>query len=225
MNVLEKKLSALVSSSSIGKVSLQVVNLKKKVASCIGAISHLKSEIRKMEDECKSLDGRLQDSEESLYGGKITSPKELTQLQMKSSEYREARKKLEEKLLQSLYQLEEEEERVKEIEEEQIKISQELEILEQDLKHERRQLEVEISECQEELNLLEPYIPQEMRSRFFLMMERMNGLAIALVKEGACGVCHVLLSPAIMERLKKADSSMITCENCGRILFIGRETK
>lgn len=225
MNVLEKKLSALVSSSSIGKVSLQVVNLKKKVASCIGAISHLKSEIRKMEDDCSTLDAHLQDSEESLYGGKITSPKELTQLQMKSSEYREARKKLEEKLLQSLYQLEEEEERVKEIEEEQIKISQELEILEQDLKHERRQLEVEISECQEELNLLEPYIPQEMRSRFFLMMERMNGLAIALVKEGACGVCHVLLSPAIMERLKKADSSMITCENCGRILFIGRETK
>jgi uncharacterized protein len=45
-----------------------------------------------------------------------------------------------------------------------------------------------------------------------------NGMAVAEVRDGFCGGCHVRLRPQSYNDLRNSES-LVTCETCGRILY------
>lgn len=217
---LEEKLAGLVSSSLRETLAQRLARLKDNMASCQGAISYLRKEIKRLESLSAVLDYHRRQTEEALYGGKITSPKELAQLQMKIAEYEESRKKAEEETLTLMYALEEKEDKLRSWEKAERKIERELETIEKKLEREKKELEQEIRSLKKKVEEVETLIPPDLKERYFRMAGGLQGIVIAPVKEGACGACHVLLSPGVLERLKKDDGPPLTCENCGRMIFI-----
>ncbi|HVP58552.1 MAG TPA: C4-type zinc ribbon domain-containing protein [bacterium] len=66
-------------------------------------------------------------------------------------------------------------------------------------------------------------LDQGLLARYERIREVKDGLAVAAVKNGACGGCFRRIPPQEMQILRRADR-LITCEGCGRmILWRGEE--
>lgn len=61
-------------------------------------------------------------------------------------------------------------------------------------------------------------IPPELLSKYRMLAEKRQGLAVARVTQGVCQACHMNLRPQLYIELQKQDS-LVLCPNCNRILF------
>ena len=94
-----------------------------------------------------------------------------------------------------------------------------------DLANKKTELEVIIAESQEEevkLNKERIASSAKVEERLFKSYERLrnnaiNGLAVVLVKRGACGGCFNTVPPQRQADVKEK-KKLIICEHCGRIL-------
>ncbi len=57
----------------------------------------------------------------------------------------------------------------------------------------------------------------EFLQRYQLLFENKEDCAIVTIEHGACGGCHMAITPQIMNEVKRAHD-LIVCENCARIL-------
>ncbi len=61
-------------------------------------------------------------------------------------------------------------------------------------------------------------ISRELLSRYRMLADKRQGIAVARVANGACQACHMNLRPQLYIELQRQES-MIICPNCSRILF------
>lgn len=220
---VSEKLAGLFNEPALELLSNRLTILDDKMASCTEAISHLRKKIKKLEGDRTDLNYHRKQSEGELYGGKITSPKELTQLERKIAEYRQAEGKVEEELLQAMYSLEEQEKELNNLKSEHTKHKRELQTQKKGLKEEKEALEDEAETLEKEEKRLAALLPPVLKTRFDRLNDSMKGIVVAPVKDNACGACHLLLSPGIMEKVRKGGTSPPACENCGRLLIMVEE--
>jgi predicted nucleic acid-binding Zn-ribbon protein len=64
----------------------------------------------------------------------------------------------------------------------------------------------------------EKAIPQDLLSKYHMLLERRQGVAVARVINGVCQACNMNLRPQLYIELQKQDT-LIACPNCNRILF------
>jgi|GEM_PF-636015 len=217
---LKAQIAELDSASNFALLKQQLATLKKEMASCQEAISLLKKEIKRMEDENSGLVAQRRQSEESLYGGKVSSPKELTQLERKIKEYKELEEKNEDRMLADLIAVEEKETELGVNQQKLNKLGAKVEKVERKQQTAKEALLQEAEATEKDLKKLESLLPAELKARFDKMAAKLRGIVITPVQDGACGACHCLLSPAIKEKVQKNDDTIYTCENCGRIIFM-----
>lgn len=218
-----KKLAGLFSDPALELLSNRLTALEGKMASRAEAISCLRKKIKKLEGDRAAINYHRKQSEEELYGGKITSPKELTQLERKIEEYRQAEGKVEEELLQDMYSLEEQEKELNDLKSEYAGFKRKLQARKKEWKEKKDVLEDEKETLEKEEKRLAALLPPVLKTRFDRLKETMKGIVVAPVKDKTCGVCHVLLSPGIMEKVRKGGLSPPACENCGRLLIMVEE--
>ncbi len=61
-------------------------------------------------------------------------------------------------------------------------------------------------------------VPRRMMSIYERIRKNRGGSVVIMVKKRACGACFKALPPHRIQELKRGDQ-MITCDNCGRLLF------
>ena len=64
----------------------------------------------------------------------------------------------------------------------------------------------------------EKAIPQDLLSKYHMLLEKRQGVAVARVINGVCQACNMNLRPQLYIELQKQDT-LIACPNCNRILF------
>lgn len=64
----------------------------------------------------------------------------------------------------------------------------------------------------------EKEIPQSLLSKYRMLLEKRQGIAVARVINGVCQACNMNLRPQLYIELQKQDT-LIVCPNCNRILF------
>jgi predicted nucleic acid-binding Zn-ribbon protein len=64
----------------------------------------------------------------------------------------------------------------------------------------------------------EKAIPQDLLSKYHMLLEKRQGVAVAQVINGVCQACNMNLRPQLYIELQKQDT-LIACPNCNRILF------
>ena len=82
-----------------------------------------------------------------------------------------------------------------------------------------KSLRTQIREVTAEATGLETALPDGLKSFYQRSVKTLKGIVIAPVKEGTCGSCHMIISQAVIEKVK-AGSVIMHCENCGRGLFV-----
>jgi len=174
--------------------------------------------LKKAEEEVNKQKMKIEQSETSLYSGKVTNPKELQDLQNEAAALKRYLETLEDRQLEAMLEVESAEqtnqaaldklERVKaHLADQNINLTAEQADLDKDL--ERLEAERQAALSPLDASLLTVY--EQLR-------QQKRGLAIAAVNEGACAACGTTLTPAQNQNARSA-SQIYNCPTCGRILF------
>jgi len=87
-----------------------------------------------------------------------------------------------------------------------------------ELKQKAASFEAEMADEMRQRQAQEKKIPQELLSKYRMLSEKRQGVAVARVINGVCQACNMNLRPQLYIELQKQDS-LIACPNCNRILF------
>lgn len=182
-------------------------------------IKEKKKKIRKMELDLQEMLADIQEIRGKLYGGEVSSGKELGQYEKKLQSKERAKESKEEEVFEVMEEVEESEERgaiaSKELKHKrivfkdlQVKVQLQLETI----KNEIAQLDSEKENLRKEIDavFLEKYDNLRAKSQ--------QETLVAKVGNNMCGGCRVFLSSSVLSLLDNPQD-LLKCENCGRFLF------
>jgi predicted nucleic acid-binding Zn-ribbon protein len=185
------------------------------------------SKREKLLQEISDLDGdisrkkiKVNQSESSLYGGKVQNPKELQSLQAEIASINKNISEKESNLVELMQHFETSEKQV--------------EILQQDLKNKIVEKEENNIQLLEEKNKLENeklkleservVATSQVKHDFLIVYEdirkKKRNIAVSVVEEDTCSACGVSLTPSEWQAARSTDQ-IVFCPSCSRILYAG----
>jgi predicted nucleic acid-binding Zn-ribbon protein len=182
--------------------------------------------LRQLEADQKDLElkvatarGQLTDVEGRLYSGRISSPRELDDLQKRGADLRRQIGSGEERLLSVMEQLEQASREAAEADSELRRVVAERRTLEADLMAERKSLAATVRADQAERERIRSQLDASTLHTYDRLRSTRDGLAVVEVRQRTCQGCRVTLTASHEQRLRHGDS-LVTCQSCGRILYL-----
>ena len=197
--------------------SREVARLKAELTAGQQRLEELQHQQHSTEWEIDDLTTKITATEEKLYGGKITNPKELTSFQQEDDELKTRRSKLEDKALQVMEQVESTTSSVSTVTADLKKLEAEWQSQQKQLSSDLKQLKAahtDLTQKQEtqsagiDPRTLEIY--RELRKR--------KGTAIARVEQGTCRGCQIALPASVLQQVRTGN--LVRCSSCERILVL-----
>ena len=180
----------------------------------------LEAEQRDIDLQAGKTRQQLVESEQRLYGGRVSSPRELDDLKHKGDELRRQISAFDDRELTLMEQIEGASTAASEAERRLREIVAERRTLETELLAERKSLAAEIRSSLTERDNLRGQVDAPTVRLYDRLRETQGGLAVVEVRQRTCQGCRVSMTAAAEQRLRHG-GAIITCQNCGRILFPG----
>lgn len=179
----------------------------------------LTKEQRRHEDEVASIEAKITEVDGQLYGGKVTSPRELQALQDEIGALRRRADDIETTLLEVLTALEPVEETIESVDAEAAALATDREVVTVRLSAAEASVEAEIVAEEAARQSAAEGVPADQLDEYESIRARQGGIAVARLVGSSCGACHLMLSAVDLDRIRKlpADQPGI-CEECGRML-------
>ena len=180
-------------------------------------LEELRRQQHSIEWEIDDLGNKITTLEQKLYGGKITSPKELTNLQHDIDGLKVRRGQLEDKALEIMDQVELSEGSVATISSELKTLEVEWHCQQEQLSADMERLKAALSDLEHKRQLLSAEIDPK-AVEFYDELKKQKGTAMAKVEQGICRGCRISLPTTDLQRARSG--SLVQCSSCGRILFL-----
>lgn len=206
----------------------KALQMKYKAAKAAGdaaqkALTDLEIELKDSELKLKSIDEKRKNSEKRLYGGSISSPKEISSVEKEIEHLKNQQGQLDERVLE-LYDLVEaargkSASAKKVVDEFQKRVGDQL----ARESAERKKLEAELAELEPiRAHSATKITDKHLFSRYEGIRKKNGSTGIAKVIDGKCEGCHVTVTSFTIRNLFDA-KDIEYCENCGRILTLDAE--
>ena len=174
----------------------------------------------KADHEVESQRAKIENTQKALYGGSVTNPKELEDLQLESESLKRYLDTLEDRLLEEMVALEEAELKHAQASQKLTELiarkSGENELLTAD----RLDLLSTIERTETEREVALSNISTDDLKIYEKFRQRFDGIALALLMGSNCGVCGVDLARS-KEQDIRSGNTLVYCDQCGRILYAG----
>ena len=184
------------------------------------ALSQKRGALRDGELELNALQEKARQTEESLYSGRITSPRELENLRRDFEYLKQRIAQLEENLLNLMGAVET-------LEHETAQGEAELAAFEAHWAAEReadaalyQELRTRLQALQQEREALRGQIDANALATYDALRRSKGGLPLAPMRDSTCQICRVAV-PIKKAQLVERQEGLILCEGCGRILYQG----
>jgi predicted nucleic acid-binding Zn-ribbon protein len=194
----------------------ELIKARKQVDSAESELSHLRVRQTDLSLELDSLSTKAKRSEDRLYSGLVTNPKELKDLQHEIESLGRRLAILEDEFIEAMIAVEESEinhvaavENLKRVETKWKETTARC-------KEEQTKLLEHIGEMAAEKNQIAPLIRPQTMIAFEDAKRRAGEVAVAALKNGRCRGCLVTV-PA-NQRKAADEGQMVICDSCGRIL-------
>ena len=179
----------------------------------------LASQRRSSERTIAEIEERLKTVESRLYGGAVTSPKELSAAEEERSFTSGQRQEAEDKLLEVMVEIEEVEEEQRESGEDLARIEVERPAELADLHENQQRMSKELAELGRARDQIAPLVPAQVLSLYESLRKSKNGRAVATVERGMCQGCRLTLSTGELQRARSSQG-VVQCNSCRRILLV-----
>jgi len=174
--------------------------------------------VRELELEAQSLKAKLKSTEERMFSGKVSNPKELTGLQGENESLKRRLAKLEDHLLEAMIQLEDAEAEHGRAAAILAATTSQRQAQVSDLTGEQAQLEQRISELETAISQTRASLAAEDMSLYEHMSRRKGGRPVALLIRGnVCGACGVVVPLAAAQQARDRQA-VAFCPSCERVL-------
>jgi predicted nucleic acid-binding Zn-ribbon protein len=188
-----------------------------RLAAAQKKLEELKHQRHEAEWQVDDLLSKIKTTEGQLYGGKITNPKELANLQHEINTLKSRNDELQDKALGIIELVDDEESSL-------AAVSSEYQTTEEAWHREQKQLAGEIEQLQASLADLKQERAQ-LASQIgppaidlYEKIRQQKKQAVAKVEQGICRACRISLSASALQRARSGQP--VQCDTCGRILFI-----
>ncbi|OGO00067.1 MAG: hypothetical protein A2Y90_04520 [Chloroflexi bacterium RBG_13_52_12] len=180
-------------------------------------LNDLKHKRRDAEAKVEDALSKISEAEKQLYSGRITNPKELSNLQHEVNTLKTLNDQLETKALEIIDLMEESEQKV-------AALTADCQKLEEEWQREQQQLATDIELLNKTLTGLtgsrlqaatriEPPVVS-----LYEKIRQQKGQAVAKVEQGICQICRISLSVSALQKARSGQP--VQCGSCARILFI-----
>ena len=214
---LQAKIEAAPELSGVDEAKEQLESLESDHAEQESILKADRKKLRQMELEEQSITEQRKELSDSMYGGKVTSVKELEQMQRKVDILAENKNKLEENILNLMELIETQETHLKELEQTISRVRQDLSEKETRLQKELEAYRGELEQLQAKRDQLAEKIDKKYLDKYTMLAQKHHGKALARVAGDICGGCRVFISSGLRGHLYNPEA-MVYCENCGRLL-------
>jgi predicted nucleic acid-binding Zn-ribbon protein len=184
-------------------------------------LNRWRTTLRDLELEAKSLTTKITSVEKRLYGGRLTNPKELANLQNEVSYLKRRRGELEDRQLEAMVEVEEHEAEVDGEKTTLAQVKAEWTQTQKQLIEERSELEERLAHLKKERGKLERTTGAEDLALYGELRSQKGGRAVALLKGDVCQACRVTLPTSNVQQARSGDS-LSFCSSCQRILYAER---
>jgi predicted nucleic acid-binding Zn-ribbon protein len=193
-------------------------NLRSLAASSSEELKEMQRQLRTAEHDTQAQRAKIQQTETKLYGGKISIPKELQDLQNEAAALKRYLSVLEDRQLDAMLAVDEAEAQALHDKGEFEKNAVQTEARDKNLVKEQTSLHAEVSRLQEERLAASSGVPQETLNLYEALRKKRQGVAVAQVTDQACSACGSTLSSTLLQEAR-SPGVITTCGFCGRILY------
>lgn len=200
-------------SDTIGKMEVEIKDLEIQ-------IEKLEKKLRKNNFLLQNLNSKLQEVEKALYGGNI---KDIQQLELLNGEQNFIKEEIDIKEIEIISQMEEVEVRRNELDQLKKELDK-VQLKYKNIKKEHEQLGVILKNNMKEKQIAREKIVEKLSEKTYTKYEQLKelkGFALAKLVDDKCGGCNVFLPTILIDRLK-FQRELVSCENCGRLLYYSR---
>lgn len=179
-----------------------------------------RNSLRRSEENVQDQRIKIEETETTLYGGKLRNPKELQDLQNESASLKRYLTVLEDRQLEAMLIVEEAEAAYKQASITLYEVRAKVIEQQAGLKGEQSNLIKTIERLATERQAaLKSIVPEDLQLYDQLRTQR-RGLAVAKVVDKSCTACGATLTAALVQSASSSNQ-IIRCSSCGRILFVG----
>lgn len=161
---------------------------------------------------------KLKQTQAKLFSGKISSTKELQDLQAESEALTRTIRTLEDKQLDAIHQVE-----ITQAELDDARLAMKNLLNEQATENsvllgEREKLRLQLPKINSQREALRTQIDDSLLDEYSAIFKNKGGIAVAEVLEGSCKACGFDLSPTDLQQAANP-GVIVKCKGCGRILY------
>ncbi|MDX1688237.1 MAG: hypothetical protein R3248_09665 [Candidatus Promineifilaceae bacterium] len=195
----------------------EVVAARKHKERTEEALQKMQGRQKELELQLGSVNDEAQRSEDRLYSGEVTNPKELSDLQQKIASLGRRKESLEDQILETMLAVEEAQE-VDEAAGERLREAEaEWEARRERLEQEQDALAEEAGRLLQQREAQADRISDEMLATYEETARRRGGVAVAALVQQVCQACTVRVSATKARAAKTGE--LVYCSSCGRILY------
>jgi predicted nucleic acid-binding Zn-ribbon protein len=192
---------------------------RKMAANAKEHLAHCRAQMQDLELEVTSLTQKIETNEQRLYSGRVTNPKELSNLQEEVASLKRWREKREEDLLETMVASEEAEAALSDAQAILQQVGEAWQAKQGELGDEQARLQSRKEELTERrASLVQAIGPQDMEE-YESLRRRKGGRAVAAVEDGICLGCRMSPPTSQVQHARSGDE-LVFCNNCGRILHV-----
>ena len=170
------------------------------------------------ESEVEKQQIKIQQTEASLYGGKVHNPKELQDLQKEIVSLKRHLQTLEERQLEAMLSIEDTEKKLQTAQTDLEHVQSNLKEQTKDLTQESEMLRKDLERLNSERQAVVTDIASQALNVYDQLRKQKRGIAITTVTDNSCEACGTTLTPS-QQQTARSTSQLFHCPTCGRILF------
>ena len=161
---------------------------------------------------------KIEQTDASLYGGKVHNPKELQDLQKDVASLKRHLQTLEERQLEAMITVEAAEKDLQTAQADLERVQSNLKEQNQDLTQESETLRKKLERLNSERQAVVTDIASQTLSIYDQLRKQKRGLAITTIADNSCEACGTTLTPS-QQQTARSTSQLFHCPTCGRILY------
>lgn len=174
--------------------------------------------LRQSEAEVEKQRIKIEQTEASLYGGRVHNPKELQDLQKDVASLKRYLETLEERELEAMLVTENSEKESQVAKAYLENVRSNLSDQNRDLTQESELLHKNLERLSTERQAVIKDLAQQKMSVYDQLRQQRRGIAVTTISDAACSACGTTLTPS-QQQNARSTSQLFHCPSCGRILY------
>jgi predicted nucleic acid-binding Zn-ribbon protein len=189
---------------------------RERAAKALATLRENQALLEDLNLEVGGVNAKAKRSEQRLYSGKVTNPKELADLENELAALGRRRAVLEDEILEAMIVVEDAQSENANAADALVTMEAEWKQAQSDLQGEQNELALALHGLLGRRQEMAGTVPGKMLADYEALKARKNGLAVVALEEHRCMGCHVRLPENKVAQAERGE--WVTCSGCGRIL-------